>query len=277
MLRPLQRRLLSSAFGVEAGRQLSRAIGAALDLLFPPTCAVCRSEGGFLHRGCEGSLPKLEKPFCSLCARPDVASLCSWCAKMPPAFDGISAGYLMEGAVREMVYGLKYRNLRASAPELGRLMAASLVSSPDSADVFIPVPLHKRRERERGYNQSELLAREVSKRTGVPVDARALRRTRDTAPQVSMVGHEERRLNTEGAFQCTADVRGKRILLIDDVVTTGSTMSACAMPLKAAGAATVWGLALARQARPKDAAAAGRQHLGTYGSSRISASSVSIR
>ena len=152
----------------------------------------------------------------------------------------------MEGVVREMVYGLKYRNLRASAPELGRLVATHLRSDPIPADVLVPVPLHVRRERERGYNQSDLLAREVSKHTNVPVATGVLRRTRDTPPQVSMSSPEQRRQNIEGAFQSTSELRGQRVLLIDDVVTTGATMSACAGPLKEAGASSVWGLVLAR-------------------------------
>jgi ComF family protein len=153
----------------------------------------------------------------------------------------------MEGAVKEMVQNLKYRNVRALAPELGRLMAAHLESERVPADVLVPVPLHRRRERERGYNQSDLLAEEAGGHLGVPVESGLLRRTRDTAPQVSVSGHQQRRQNIEGAFQASADVRGLRVLVIDDVVTTGSTMSACASALKAAGASPVWGLALARQ------------------------------
>ena len=112
--------------------------------------------------------------------------------------------------------------------------------------MIAPVPLHGRRERERGYNQSSLLAREVSRRAGIGL-AHALRRTRDTPTQTAM-SIEERRRNVDGAFECAGDVRGQRALLVDDVVTTGATMSACAATLKAAGATKVWGLSFARQA-----------------------------
>ena len=248
MARPTLDRPRSGEAGHSWAKKLSRAIGAALDLLFPPSCAVCHSEGSFLHDGCVAALPRLEQPYCGLCAGPGGASRCTWCVAAPPAYDGIRAPLLMEGAVRDMVYGLKYRNLRASAPELARLMAAHLESATLAADLLIPVPLHRRRERERGYNQSRLLARELSVLTGIPVSERALRRTRDTPPQVAMSGHEERRRNMEGAFECAESVAGQSVLLVDDVVTTGSTMSACAGPLKAAGASSVWGLVLARQA-----------------------------
>ena len=110
------------------------------------------------------------------------------------------------------------------------------------------MPLHPRRERGRGYNQAELLARELSKRTGLPLASRAIRRLRNTPPQVSVAGHDQRRRAVQGAFECMSDIGGQRVLLIDDVVTSGSTMSACAAALKAGGARSVWGLALARQA-----------------------------
>ena len=197
--------------------------------------------------GCEAALPRLDRPYCSICAAPGPAQLCDWCATTPPAIDGIRAPYLMGGVVEEMIYGLKYRNMRASAPELGRLLTAYMESDPIAADVLMPVALHKRRQRERGYNQSELLAREVGKLTGVPMETRTLLRTRNTPLQVSLRSDEERRQNMEGAFRCVSEMVGKRVLLVDDVVTTGSTMSACARVLKEAGARSVWGLTLARQ------------------------------
>jgi ComF family protein len=125
-----------------------------------------------------------------------------------------------------------------------------LQSAPRAADLIVPVPLHPNRERERGYNQSALLAKELSRLTGIPLATDLLRRTIDTAPQVSMDDYEQRRRNIEGAFECIGDLSGMKVLLkvllVDDVITTGSTMSACAAPLKSKGAARVWGLALAR-------------------------------
>ena len=225
---------------------LPRLTGAVLDLLLPLSCAVCHREGRFLCPECEETLPRLEEPYCSVCADPGSSRLCDWCASTRPAIAGIRAPYLFEGAVREMVHSLKYRNLRAAAPDLAGLLSAFLETNPIPADVLMPVPLHGRGERERGYNQSELVARELSKRTGVPMQTRGLRRVRNTPPQVLMASHQERRRNMEGAFGCTANLSGQRVLLIDDVVTTGSTMFACAEALGAAGATSVWGLALAR-------------------------------
>jgi len=111
---------------------------------------------------------------------------------------------------------------------------------------MVPVPLHPSRLRSRGYNQSALLAREVSKLTGLPVKEDLLVRVKDAPPQMGL-GRENRWRNVGSAFQCVGDLRNQAVLLVDDVVTTGSTMSACASALKSAGAASVWGLALARE------------------------------
>ena len=226
---------------------LSRIAGGVLDLLFPLHCAVCGRQGQVLCQACEPTLPRLERPYCPICAEPDSAIRCERCATVPLAVDGTRAPYLFDGVVRDMVHNLKYRNLRASSPALGRLIAAHLEANPVPADILVPVLLHKRTERDRGYNQSELLAREVSKRTGVPLETDLLKRTRNTQPQVSMKSYQERRENIAGAFQCVGDVGGRSVVVIDDVVTTGSTVSACAGALKAAGAGSVWALAIARQ------------------------------
>ena len=153
---------------------------------------------------------------------------------------------LMEGATREAIHNLKYRNLRSIAPTLGLLFARWLESNPVPGEVLVPVPLHRRRLRNRGYNQSALLAKEVGKRAGLPVRDDVLVRIRDTPPQVSL-SHEERLRNVAESFKCSGDVRGLKVILVDDVVTTGSTMSACASALMDGGAGSVWGLALARE------------------------------
>ena len=225
----------------------SRVAGPVLDLLLPLSCAVCGREGQLLCSACEPSLPRLEQPYCSICAWPGRRGVCSRCTASPPAIGRIGAPYLFEGTVREMVHDFKYGNLRAAAPTLGALLADHLKRNPMTADVLMPVPLHGSSERQRGYNQSELLARAIARETGTPLESRALRRTKKTLPQVSMDGYAQRTDNIQGVFDCAGDLRGTDVLLIDDVVTTGSTMSACAQALKAGGAGSVRGLALARQ------------------------------
>ena len=113
-------------------------------------------------------------------------------------------------------------------------------------DLLMPVPLHPRRLRSRGYNQSALLAKGLSKKLGLEMDQRLLVRTRNTPPQVN-ASRDDRRENVQGSFRCVGPVLGRAVILVDDVATTGSTLSACATALKAAGAASAWGLVLARE------------------------------
>jgi ComF family protein len=225
---------------------LSRIAEPLLDLVFPPSCAGCNREGAFLCTDCEADLPRLEAPFCRTCSDPGPRSLCEWCSSTTQPFDGITAPYRWNGAVQQMVYALKYRGVRASAPRLAEFMAAHLSNTSISADLIVPVPLHRRRERKRGYNQSELLAKGIAERTGIPVATSVLTRTRDTRPQVTMKNPDERRENIAGAFECVGDVAGKHVLLIDDVVTTGATIAACSTPLRAAGVTSIWALSMAR-------------------------------
>lgn len=225
---------------------LPRAAAPLLDLIFPRTCAGCGREGGYLCDECEATIPRLEPPQCSLCSAPSRSSLCAWCKAANQPFNGITAPYRWTGVVQELVYSLKYRNVRASAPRLAELMSAHLADKSISADTIAPVPLHPSRERERGYNQSELLARSISKSTGIPIESGVLARTRNTTPQVSMSTPEERRRNVVGAFECVGDVAGKRVLLIDDVVTTGATVAECSAQLRQAGAVSIWVLSLGR-------------------------------
>ena len=225
---------------------LTRVAEPLLDLILPRTCAGCGREGGYLCDECESTIPRLGPPQCSVCSAPSRSSLCAWCQSANQPFNGITAPYRWTGVVQELVYSLKYRNGRASAPRLAGLMSAHLADEPITADVIAPVPLHPSRERERGYNQSELLARGISNLTGIPIESRGLARIRNTPPQVSMSTPEERRKNVVGAFECTSDVAGKRVLLIDDVVTTGATVAECSAQLRNAGAASVWVLSLGR-------------------------------
>ena len=227
---------------------LSRLGLGALDLLLPLNCAVCGREGRLVCETCRDALPALREPYCVVCADPGVTNVCRWCRYSPLDVDGIRVPYLFEGAVRELIYALKYGGIRAAAPDLGGLLAEYVESLDIAPSVLVPVPLHPRRERRRGYNQSELLAREIGLRTGLPVAYKLVRRIRDSPPQVEMEGLGERRRNVLGSFECPSEVNEGSVLLVDDVVTTGSTLSACAGALKGAGVEVVRGVALARQA-----------------------------
>lgn len=161
--------------------------------------------------------------------------------------DGIRSPFRFEGAIRQAIHQLKYRNVRVLARPLAGLLSEYFALNPLPAEVLVPVPLHRKRLRERGYNQSRLLADELGKLVALPVADDWLVRQLDTGSQARTSSVDERRRNVAGAFAVDGRVRGKQILLIDDVSTSGSTLDACAAALKASGAASVWGLVVARE------------------------------
>jgi len=171
--------------------------------------------------------------------------ICGLCRRSPPTLDGIRSVAHHEGVLRDIIHRFKYRNLRALAEPLGELLASYVLEHPLPADVLVPVPLHPARLADRGYNQSALLARELGRRLDLPVVENSLLRVRHTRQQVGL-NAEERRRNVTGAFACCDDrLAGRRVLLIDDVYTTGATLNACGEALMAAGVASAWGLTLA--------------------------------
>ena len=133
------------------------------------------------------------------------------------------------------------------SPTLGGLMASCVQKAGLEGDALVPVPLHPRRLRERGYNQAELLAQQMGRRLGVPVAARSLVRVRNTPAQARSENRETRRANVAAAFRAKDAFDGRRVLLVDDVCTTGATLEACAAALREAGAQEVWGVTLARE------------------------------
>lgn len=151
-----------------------------------------------------------------------------------------------DGTLRDAVHALKFRGRAALGAPLGRLMAVAAQADPvaQACDVVVPVPLHPHRQAARGFNQSELLAREIAAALNRPVDVRILRRVRDTPAQVGLP-LAERRTNVRAAFAAGGTTAG-RILLVDDVLSTGFTAASCAQALRAAGASEVVVLALAR-------------------------------
>lgn len=153
---------------------------------------------------------------------------------------------LFEGPVRTAVHRLKYRDGHALAGPLGGLLVGWWEEHPLGVDVVVPVPLHPQRLERRGYNQAALLAAVLARGVGLPLLERALVRVRNTRPQMSL-GREARRANVAGAFRAVdGAVEGQRVLLVDDVCTTGATLEACADALREAGAAEVRALTLAR-------------------------------
>lgn len=229
--------------------QLTKLKGMALDLVFPQWCIGCGKEGGFLCSSCCQSLPRVMPPLCPRCGKPQPGGiLCAGCVGWQTEIEGIRSPFRFDGVMRQAIHQLKYRNLRAIAVPLAGLLADYLIANPVPGDVLVPVPLHQKRLRERGYNQSELLARELGRMVNLPVVEDCLIRQRHALPQARAANVAERWSNAADAFTCgNHKLQDRQALLIDDVATSGATLDACASALKAAGASSVWGLTLATE------------------------------
>ena len=216
-------------------------------MLFPPRCVGCRETGVLLCAKCREKCELINPPLCPRCGRPRPnGRLCPLCQRDPLRIDGVRSAVYFDGTLREAIHGFKYSNLQDLAIPLGKLMSDYWEKSPIPAEIIVPVPLHPDRLRERGYNQATLLTRELGKSIGLPIAENSLVRVRATLPQVEL-GAQERKENVRDAFRCSnAELKEKRILLIDDVCTTGATLEACSIALRQVGARSVWAFTLAR-------------------------------
>lgn len=231
------------------------------DIVWPRTCAVetCARPVDRPHSHicseCFASLPfYMPGGACRVCGAPVPAKtphsfVCEECASNPPPYERVCSALAYDGAAEELIKDFKYKRAVWLAGDFSELLEGAVRAGLDasSVDSVFPVPLHPNRRRRRGYNQSGLLARSLAKRLNRRLDESSLIRTRDT-PKQSLLGGEERRKNLNGAFSVVRPsfVRGRTVLLVDDVTTTGSTLAAAAEPLRAAGAAHIWCVTLAR-------------------------------
>lgn len=232
-----------------------------LDALLPPRCPVCRArilEHGHLCGRCWSDLQPISDPRCSRCSLPFAHEsdglICGACLAQPPAFDHAAASVLYEEKGRSLVLALKYGGLFAAAPAMARMMAVSIRSANRPAnDMVVPVPLHRFRMMARRFNQSQLLASALSVELGIESQNFGLIRSKST-PSQGTLNRDKRFKNVRSAFTVPMKhqslFKERRILLVDDVLTTGATASACAATLKKAGAKTVDVVAFARVGQP---------------------------
>jgi ComF family protein len=237
---------------------------ALLDLIYPPRCMICedflfeagagpQSPDGICTK-CGQRFVKNDGPKCSICGRPFPAGTrpdhwCEGCLRKPPLYERLDAPYAYEGALATAILRFKYGAMGRAAGALGPLLAdfAAGWLGAASDPLVMPVPLHPKRLRQRGYNQSLLLARHVAARLSAELDYTSLKRPKHTPPQAGL-NREERRKNMKGAFVLARpqSVEGRTVLLVDDVATTGETLNECARILKKAGCSRVLCLVLAR-------------------------------
>ena len=218
-------------------RQVQYRAQQALDLAFPPQCAGCKRVGTILCTACFAQLaPATPLPYRQ-----------GW-----SALHGLVAVNIYQGQLRNCIHALKYDGVIRLAEPLGALLAQTYLGYGMQADMLVSVPLHSERHKQRGYNHAHLLASECASRIGIPLKDDVLVRSRATNAQVGLNAYD-RKQNVAGAFSVgpnhtTTEIYGRRIIIVDDVCTTGATLDACATTLLQVGAISVWGLVLAGSA-----------------------------
>lgn len=224
-------------------------VGAFINFLFPPVCAHCKKVGALLCAECRTDVVWVTEPICKACGHPlaNSEALCAFCARKTLPLQQVRTAVYFQEPIQSLIHTFKYENAFALGQVLAEMMVHSWPHWRQPVDRIIPIPLHKERFQQRGYNQSELLAHRVSDQLQIPLDTRTLQRIRYTQPQVHLSARE-RQLNVADAFAVLANTQliGQHVLLIDDVLTTGATLSAAAQVLLEAGASAVSGYCLAR-------------------------------
>ncbi|MEM7033581.1 MAG: ComF family protein [Chloroflexota bacterium] len=224
-------------------------INPFLDFLYPANCVECQSAGTLLCEDCKQRLVFIEDPICRICGYPTLASkTCKACESYTISqLDSARSVVLYQDTIiTTAIHHFKYNNKQALGRELAHLLAEYYNRHQPQIDVIVPVPLHKTRQKTRGYNQSTILAKHLSNLINKPVDLKTLRRKRATDQQISL-SPGERQKNVAGAFTTISTQLAKAtILLIDDVFTTGATLNACASALKQGQTSEVHGLTVAR-------------------------------
>jgi ComF family protein len=209
-------------------------------ILLPPTCVLCgaQAQENLICRSCEADLPWPDGLQCPVCALPTgTGDTCGNCLKSPPAFDATRALLAYQFPVNAVLQRYKYSGFLAVAHLMGELFARKL-EGHHLPDLILPMPLHPSRLKERGFNQAVEIGRILAARLGVPLEARLAKRTRATPPQANLA-FKERHRNVRGVFACEPLLAGKRVALLDDVMTTGASLHALAKAAKQAGAERV--------------------------------------
>jgi len=233
-----------------------QVLSALLDALTPPLCVLCRGPPcglPWLCAGCAARLELCRGPVCLRCGtpRPLPTPVCGACPDWPTRLVAVRAAAPHAGTARELVHALKFKGVLAAARPLGHLVAAAArqIALPEGA-IVLPVPLHWTKRRRRGFNQAAEIARVAARELGLRLAPRLLRRARPGLGSVhrSLRGRVR---EVRGAFRAAPEVRGRDILLVDDVLTTGATIGACARALSRRGAAAIWAATATRSPSPR--------------------------
>lgn len=224
-----------------------------LDILFPKTCLSCGAFGSYVCVSCAQKLEKVIQDICPYCERPSMYGKTHKSCMTPDCVDGLISVYRYRGVFAKILKGIKYKGIRSAFgnifntfPYARKKDVFHMVSLfPESA--FIPIPLHPRRLKHRGFNQAAVIAKFFSRECGLPIEERVIDRIKFTAQQARKANQEDRFENIRGAFAMAHDARRyKDVFLVDDVWTTGATIKQAASVLKQAGCESVYAITLAR-------------------------------
>jgi competence protein ComFC len=242
-----------SLAGFKAGPvyRVYHLIWTAIDWVYPPTCGGCEKPGVRWCADCQAQVTRTDPQRCPLCNQPQPdGSICSACHQAGPGCEEIRSWALFQGPLRQAIHRLKYRGDIGLTETFTTKLVEMLVELGWNVDMVTAVPLSRQRHKQRGYNQAALLGWPLAKALRVSYASQAIVRIRNTGTQVGL-SIRERQENVSGAFRADPHrVKGKKVLILDDVFTTGATMQACARSFLEAGANSVFGLTLARAPFP---------------------------
>ena len=237
----------------EAGRlkrpayYLHQWFWGSVDWLFPATCAGCEKPGLRWCEDCQRQVELLGANVCRRCGRPQQDhTVCQTCKAEPPLYQSLASWAVYGGPLRQAIHKLKYNHDLGLGDTFSQYLVECLAQQAWAVDLVLPVPASPKRLKERGYNQADLLAKPLARAFGLHYEPKGLSKIKETTSQVGLT-RPQRQMNVTGAFISEGSiVHGARVLVVDDVTTTGATMEACAQALLEAGAERVWGLTLAR-------------------------------
>jgi competence protein ComFC len=239
-------------------RSAKKWVDAGISLVYPNTCQICHAEEatpaeGFIGAACRGAVKLIEPPFCHRCGLPYSGEIttefvCSNCAEIELSFEWARAAVAAKSVVMEVIHRYKYNRALWFEPFLAGLLIRQAVPTIQKSewDLIVPVPLHSLKKREREFNQAERLAKYLSAATGIPIETKLLARVEATETQTRLTRSQRAgNVGSAFAFRGSNPVKGKRIILLDDVLTTGATTSACAKVLRqnGSGPVAVWTVA----------------------------------
>ncbi len=231
--------------------QAYRTMWGFLDWLYPPRCGGCGESGSRWCPVCQSQVVRIDDKICPLCGQIQTKpGICFHCQSRPPSFHAIRSWALFQGPVRNALHRLKYNRDMALGEVLAQPLVQFLYELDWSIDCIIPVPLGRMRQQQRGYNQAALLAYPIALATGIAYQAKGLQKVKETRTQVGL-SVNQRRANVAGAYQSDRRiVKGRKVLIVDDVSTSGATMESCASAIMMAGADRVYGMTLAQAPDP---------------------------